>query len=564
MYEFRKDIVKIVSKTAEIDDSMLEQTKNPKLGDFALPCFLLAKNLKKSPVDVAKKIAEDSKPTELIEKIEAVGPYVNFFINKSKFSELILDEIIKLKKDYGKSLLGKGETLMIEFSSPNTNKPLHIGHIRNNLLGASISKMLEFSSYKVIKCCAINDRGIHICKSMLAYQKWGENKEPDKKADHFVGDFYVLFDKNSKQDPKLMEESYEMLKKWEEGDKETIALWKKMNNWVYKGFEKTYDALGIKFDKTYYESDIYQKGKKIIDSLLEKGIFQKNEEGNIYADLSEFNLPEKVVLRADGTSVYSTYDIALAQQKFDDFKMNASVYVVASEQDLYFKQMFAIFKKIGFEFSEKLFHRSYGMVNLPEGKMKSREGNVVDADDLIAETTASAKGEVKKRYDNLSDKEIERRANAIGLAGIKFLILKQDPVKDIEFNPKEAISFEGETGPYIQYAFARISSILKKHGRPIKEDVNFSLLDTEHEKQLVKHLSDFPEMLEDAVKNYDPSKVAHYLISLAQSFNEFYHNCPVLTEDEELKKARLLLIYCTRQVLGNGLNLLGIETLEEM
>ena len=564
MDEFKKDIVRIVSGKADVSDSMLEVPPDPKMGDFALPCFTFAKEMKKSPAEIAKEIAENSKATEMIEKITAAGPYVNFFLNKQKFAEKVLTEITKLKKDYGKSLAGKNLKVIVEFSSPNTNKPQHLGHVRNNLLGASISRILEFASQKVYRVNAINDRGIHIAKSMVAYKKYGEGKEPDKKSDHFVGEFYVLFEKKAKEDSSLLEEAYEMLRKWEEGDKETLALWKKMNNWVYKGFEKTYSSLGIDFDKTYYESEVYKKGKKLVIELFEKGVFNKNQEGSIYADLEEFDLPEKVVLRADGTSVYSTYDLALAQKKFEDFEMDSSVYVVASEQDLYFRQMFAIFKKIGFSFADRLFHRSYGMVNLPEGKMKSREGTVVDADDIIQEMTSMARAEVEKRYSDLTDVEIEKRAHAIGLAGLKFYMLKQDPVKDIEFNPKESISFEGETGPYVQYAFARISSILRKYGKPIKEDVNFGVINSEEEKQLIKTLSSFPDVSESASKNYDPSRIAHYLITLVQAFNDFYHNCPVLTENEEVKKTRLLISYCTRHTIGNGLMLLGIETLEEM
>jgi len=565
MDEFKKDIVRIVSKIVpDVTDSMIEIPPDSSLGDFAVPCFIFSKEMKKSPVEIAKQIAENSAPTEFIEKIVAVGPYVNFFVNKAKFAEFVLNSIIKLKGSYGKSLLGKGKTVMVEFSSPSLNKPQHLGHVRNNVLGASIAAVLDFASYKTIRANLLNDRGIHICKSMLAYKKFGENREPDKKPDHFVGDFYVLFNKMVKEHPELEEEAQEMLRKWEEGDKEILALWKKMSNWVYKGFNETYEKLGIHFDVTYYESDFYDKGKKIVEEGLQKGLLKKNKEGAIYAELKEFNLPDKFVLRADGTSIYVTQDIYLAKLKFEQYQLDKSIYLLGSEHNLYAKQLFAILKKLGFDFADKCYHKSYGMVFLPEGKMKSREGRVIDADDIIAKMVALAREEVKKRYTDLNQNEIEKRANAIGIAALKFFMVKQDAAKDIYFVPQESISFEGETGPYIQYSFARICSILKKYGKTVSEAVNFSAIAKEKEFELIKILAEFPERVEEAAKIYDASPIAHYLIKLAQAFNEFYHACPVLTEEEPLKKARILLVYCVRQVLGNGLSLLGIEAIEEM
>lgn len=565
MDEFKKDIVKIISKIVpNVSDSMLEFPKDSALGDLALPCFLFSKEMKKSPVEVAKMIAESSQPSDLVDKIIATGPYVNFFLRKSKLSELILNEVVKLKQLYGKSLAGKGKTVLVEFSSPNTNKPQHLGHVRNNVLGSSVSAILDFSSYKVIKANLINDRGIHICKSMLAYKKWGENKEPDKKSDHFVGDFYVLFNNNAKDSPELDDEAQEMLRLWEAGDKDVRALWKKMNSWVYKGFDETYSRLGIKFDVTYHESEIYDKGRKVIEDAFEKGLLKKNEEGAIYAELEEYKVPDKVVLRADGTSIYATQDIYLAKLRFEQYNFDKSIYVIGSEQNLYLKQLFAILKRLGFEFADRLYHKSYGMVNLPEGKMKSREGTVIDADDIITEMFTLSREEIMARYSDLTENEVNKRANAIGIGAIKFFMEKQDAIKDICFDPKESISFEGETGPYVQYSYARICSILKKYGKPVSEAVDFSLLGTGSEQNLIKCVAEFGVHVEDAAKNLDPSKIAHYLIKLAQAFNDFYHNCPVLTDDAELKKARILLIYCVKQVLGNGLNLLGIEQLEEM
>jgi len=465
MDEFKKDVVKIVSKIVpSVSDSMLEVPKDASLGDLALPCFLFSREMKKSPNDIAKLIEKGSEPTELIEKITAAGPYVNFFIKKSKFAEMVLSEAAKLKQIYGKSLSGKGKTVLIEFSAPNTNKPQHLGHVRNNVLGSSIAAILDFASFKAVRANLINDRGVHICKSMIAYQKWGENREPDKKPDHFVGDFYVLFNNHAKDNPELEEEAQEMLRLWEAGDKEARALWKKMNNWVYKGFEETYERLGVKFDVTYYESDFYDKGKKIVEEGFEKGLLRKNAEGAIYADLEEFSLPEKIVLRADGTSIYVTQDIYLAKMKFEQYSPDKSIYVVASEHNLYFRQLFAILKKLGFEFADKCYHKSYGMVYLPEGKMKSREGTVIDADDIITEMVTLAREEVMARHSDLTDNDVQKRANAIGIAAIKFFMAKQDAAKDIYFNPKESLSFEGETGPYVQYSYARVCSILKKYG----------------------------------------------------------------------------------------------------
>ncbi len=564
MEEFKKEIIRTVGKIVNATDSMLEIPPDSSMGDLALPCFSFAKDLKKNPADIAKKIEEEASPGELIEEIKAFGPYVNFFINKEKLAELTLKDIVKLKHSYGKSLTGKGKTIMVEYSSPSLNKPQHLGHVRNNVLGFSLSRIFEFSSYKVIKANLMNDRGIHICQSMLAYKEWGENKEPDKKPDHFVGGFYVMFHNNVKEKPELQEKAQQMLRKWEQGDKEILALWKKMNNWVYKGFQETYNSLGVDFDIYYHESEFYHKGKKIIDESLKKGLLKKSKNGAIYADLEEFGLPEKYVLRADGTTVYTTQDIYLAKLKFEQYDLDKSLYVVASEHNLYLQQLFAILKKMGFGFADKCYHRTYGMVFLPEGKMKSREGTVVDADDSIGRMKGLAKEEVEKRYEKLGEKEKDRRAKAIGLAGLKFYMLKQDPVKDIYFDPRESISFEGETGPYIQYAFARICSILRKFGKPINENIDFSLVKKEEEINLIKHLDLFYTAVEESAKHYDPSKIAHYLTGLAQMFNNFYHNCPVLSEREDLKKARLLLAYCTKQVLGNGISLLGIETLEEM
>jgi arginyl-tRNA synthetase len=452
---------------------------------------------------------------------------------------------------------------MIEYSQPNTNKPQHLGHVRNDLLGMSISNILQWVGYKVIKANLINDRGIHICKSMLAYQKWGNNQEPDVKSDHFVGKYYVMFSQKAKEDPKLEDEVKELLKKWEAGDKETLNLWKKMNEWCVKGFEQTYKDLGVDFDKVYYESQIYESGKKIVLDALEKDVFKKDKKGAIVAEL-EPNLPNKVLLRSDGTSIYITQDIGLAIKKFKDYKLDKSIYVVGSSQNLYFKQLFAVLDLLGYQGIEKCYHLSYGMVYLPEGKMKSREGIVVDADDLIKEVKDLAIEELKKRYKEITADELGKRAEQIGMGALKFMLLKQNPEKDMLYNPKESISFEGETGPYLQYSHARICSILRKHDADITKDVDFSLFKEKVELNLINQLFLFKEIVSQAAEQYKPSLIARYLLDLTQLFNEFYHSCPVLKAGENLKKSRLLLINKTKEIIKEGLSLFGIESPEKM
>jgi len=556
---FRKEIVKLIAKhgklTAEAIDGILEVPPNLDMGDYAFPCFFLAKERKESPLKIAKELASEIKPSKSISKIEAKGPYLNFFIDKPGFAKFVLTEEPEFTKRKG--------TIMIEYSQPNTNKPQHLGHVRNDLLGMTISVLLQKLGYKVIKVNTINDRGIHICKSMLAYQKWGNNKEPDKKSDHFVGDFYVMFAQKAKENPELEKEALELLNKWEVGDKETIAVWKKMNKWALDGFEQTYKDLGVKFDKVYYESEIYKAGKKIILDALNKGIFEKDETGAVIAKL-EPDLPNKVLLRTDGTSLYITQDIALAIQKFTDYKLDKSIYVVGSEQDLYFKQLFKVLDLLGYKGVEKCYHLSYGMVYLPSGKMKSREGTVVDADDLIKEVKDLARAELLKRYKDLTEDELNKRAEQIGLGALKFMMLKTDPKKDMLFNPEESISFEGETGPYLQYTHARICSILAKEDGTIKSKVDFSLLNEKVEQNLINQLFLFQETVEEAAEQYKPSLVARYLLELTQTFNEFYHKCPVIQAEQNLKEARLLLIDRTRQVIKEGLLLLGIESPERM
>jgi arginyl-tRNA synthetase len=430
--------------------------------------------------------------------------------------------------------------------------------LRNLAIGESISRILEFNSNKVIRANLNNDRGIHISKSMLAYQKWGKEKTPDDekiKSDHFVGEFYTLF--NKKKTKKLEKEAQELLKKWEEGDRRTLMLWKVMNNWALRGFEQTYKTFGIKHDVTFFESKIWKKGKDLIKEGLDKKIFTKSKKGEIKIDIKDEGLDEKILLRSDKTSLYITQDIALAKIKFDKYKLDQSIYVVGNEQEYHFNVLFSILKKLGFE-NKEMIHLSHGMVNLPEGKMKSREGTAVDADDFIEKLRLMAEKELKKR-EKLSKSELKKRSLVIALASIKYMLLKVDARRNVLFDPGKSINFEGNTGPYILYSYARASSIMKKAG----EQKKFKVYDLEpKEIELVKKLSQFPEIVFNAYKSLNPSIIANYSYQLAQIFNEFYHACKVIGSEQEA--FRLALVQSFRQVLKNSLKLLGIETIEEM
>jgi len=532
---------------------------------YAFPCFSLAKVEKKSPKVIAKELKKQIKLPDFLEDIEANGPYLNIKIK----SQYILKEIFELNEDYGRLRLKLGiadekkKRVVIEYPSPNTNKPLHFGHVRNMLLGKSLSNLLEYKGHTIFQVNLYNNRGIHICKSMLAYKKWGNNKKPDKKSDHFVGDYYVKYGEKLKQDKELEKEAYELLRLWEAGDKATVALWNKMNKWAIDGFNQTYDKLGISFEKEYFESDLYLKGKEIIFDALNKGIFEKVENGAIIARLKEkYNLEDKILVRSDGTSIYITQDIYLAYRKKADFNYDKSIYVVGDEQIQHFKWLFAILDMLGFK--EDNYHLSYGMINLPSGKMKSREGTIVDADDIIEEVENLAFQEVENRYPNIPSAEKKKRSEIIGQAALKFYILKYNPIKGFVFNPKESISFEGETGPYIQYCYARIASIIKKSELEVSTNLNWDLLRHEKEKFLIKQLVYFPETIDLSEKTYNIHLIAQYLLTLCQLFNSFYSSCQVISEDKELERARLLLIKCVQIVIKIGLNMLGIETLEQM
>ena len=543
-------------------DSLLEIPPSPELGDFAFPCFILAKSLKKAPNIIAQELSKKLKPKAPISEVKAVGAYLNFFVDKSKLSTDVIKNILNCAACYGSWPLKK-EKVMIEYPAPNTNKPLHLGHVRNMLLGNSICNILAFAGYQAIPVNYVNDRGVHICKSMLAYQKWGKNKQPDKKSDHFVGDFYVMFSQKAKEHPELEEETQELLRRWEAGDKELVALWKKMNKWALDGFNDTYKKFDVHHKKTYFESEIYNHGKEIIIEGLKKGLFAKDEEGAIIADLENDGLGKKVLIRKDGTAIYITTDIYLAKLKFDDFKMDKSVYIVGSEQIYHFKVLFKLLDMLGFPFAKNCYHLAYGLISLPEGRMKSREGTIVDGDDILEEMKKEAEEEVKKRHAELKKNEVDKRKEIIGKGALKFFILKYDPMKDFTYDPKESISFEGETGPYVQYAHARICSILRnvKKFEPekIKPEFNHKL-----ELRLITLLADFPRIVSEAAEQYKPSLVARYTLDLAQAFNEFYHECPVLKAEKKVMESRLVLILCVKQVIKNALDLLGIQSPEEM
>lgn len=551
--------LKVEIKEEEII-SLLEIPPSLDLGDYAFPCFTLAAKMKRSPADIAIELRSEMKSysEEEFEDIQTNGAYINFFLNKKNFAKRIITEVLSKKENFGKTDLGKGQKTMIEFLSPNTNKPLHFGHLRNISIGESISRISEFNGEKVIRVNLNNDRGIHICKSMAAYSMYGKNKKPEKeKPDHFVGKFYVMFNEKSKKNKKLELESHRVLQKWEQGDKEILALWTKMNRWAFEGHKKTLEKFGIDFDQEYYESKIYKKGKEIILKGTEDKIFEKKEDGSISVNLGE-QLGEKVLLRMDGTSVYITQDIYLAKLKLEEFNLTKSIYVVGNEQEYHFNVLFEILKRLKFDTS-KLKHLSHGLVNLPEGRLKSREGTKVDADDIIEKVQDLVKKELISR-EKLSKKELEERSLKIALSAIKHMLLRVDAKKNMFFNPKEAIKFEGDTGAYLLYSYARANSILKKAKSKKNKPSNFNLM--KEEGELVKKISNFSEIVIKSYENMNPSLIANYACQLAQSFNEFYQFCPVVGSDNE--EFRISLVKAFSYVMKNSLSLLGIEAIERM
>ena len=562
MNYIKKDLIKELSKLPELSnidlEKLIEIPPDKTLGDFSLPCFELAKSLKKNPNQISQELSKKIIKIKAIKQIKSVGPYINFYINPI----FVIKQTLSKKPNKQELNIGKSKKVMVEFSSPNTNKPQHLGHLRNNLLGQSISNILIKTNHKIIRTSIINDRGIHICKSMLAYMLWGQNKRPNKKPDHFVGDFYVMYEKNAKQNPDLDKKLKELLIKWEQGDKKTILIWKKLNSWVYQGFKQTYSYFDITFDKVYYESNIYKKAKQTIYSQLKKQTFEKKDDA-IIADLSKYNLPEKVLIRSDGTSLYITQDIYLALLRFKEYNPQKIIYVVANEQELHFKQLFAILDLINKgKYTQKLYHLSYGYISLPQGRMKSRQGTVVDTDTLLKDLIELSKKELLKR-NKLNKKQLEYKAKIIALSAIRVFFLKYDPLTDFVFNPESSISFDGETGPYILYTYARINSILKQQ-KPKKGKINYSLLSTPQEIDIALHLSMLNDIIIKSSNELKPSLIIRYILELCQKINGFYQKYQVLKAPEDLKFARLALLQKTKETLKKSLDLLSIKYLEKM
>ena len=528
-------------------------------GDLALKFFQLTKSEGQSPVQIAERVAQALSDCDIIEKTELAGPYLNLFFAPEAFFAAV--EKAPLQGD-----ISQGQNIVVEFSGPNTNKPLHLGHMRNHALGISVSNLLEAVGATVHRVNIINDRGVHICKSMLAYEKWGENKEPNKKSDHFVGDWYVRFDQEAKKNESLIEEAKEMLVKWEQGDEEVRTLWKKMSDWALNGHKETYARQGIHFEKEYYESEYYTAGRDIAEKGLQKGVFQKREDGAIVIDLSDEGLDEKVILRADGTSIYLTQDLAVALARVNDFNPDQMMYVVADEQNYHFKVLFTCLDRLGLIEPKHLHHLGYGLVNLPDGRMKSREGTVVDADNLMDELHELAAEEIQKRHNDWKKDEIDDTAEKIQDAAWKFFLLQTSPKKSITFDAKQSIAFEGATGPYLQYAAVRIRSILRKaQEQNIAVDTGEMKGLGEEEKLLGAKILAFSDVLNRAAENLNPTYVVTYLLELAQDWSSYYATNSVLqAETPELIHARVALAEKVLSVLEKGMTVLGFQAPERM
>ena len=568
------------------DKVQLQETRKDFAGDLTVVVFPWVKAARKAPAVVAAEIGkwlEDN--VDEVESTNAVGGFLNIVIKAGNWSKLLAD--IAATPDYGITAATEGSPLvMVEYSSPNTNKPLHLGHLRNILLGYSLSQILSACGNRVVKTNIVNDRGIHICKSMLAWQKWGNGATPEstgKKGDHLIGDYYVEFDKHFKAEVKelmakgmtedeakaaspLMLEAREMLRRWEARDPEVRALWETMNQWVYDGFDETYRRMGVDFDKIYYESNTYLEGKSKVLEGLEKGIMYRKDDGSVWADLTADGLDHKLLLRADGTSVYMTQDIGTAKLRFADYPIDKMIYVVGNEQNYHFQVLSILLDKLGFKWGKDLVHFSYGMVELPEGKMKSREGTVVDADDLMAEMVNTARQVAQEmgKTDGLTEAEIDDIAETVGLGALKYFLLKVDPRKNMTFNPKESIDFNGNTGPFIQYTYARIRSVMRKNADFTPVDYS-GVQPDEKEAALIQQLAAFPSVVAEAGRTYSPSTIANYAYDLVKSYNAFYHDHQILREpDPAVRSLRLALSEQTARVVRTAMSLLGIKVPERM
>ena len=584
----------------EVPDNLLQlqKTKREFEGHLTLVTFPLLRISRKKPEETAQEIGQYlQENSDAVAAFNVVKGFLNLVVAPQKWVELL--EVIDADDHYGFVKPTEASPLvMIEYSSPNTNKPLHLGHVRNNLLGWSLSQIMEANGNRVVKTNIVNDRGIHICKSMLAWLKYGNGETPQssgKKGDHLIGDYYVAFDKHyreqvkelkakfiaegiaeeeaetrAKNEAPLIVEAHEMLVKWEQGDKEVRDLWRKMNAWVYEGFDETYKALGVGFDKIYYESDTYLEGKEKVEEGLKKGIFYRRPDGSVWADLTKEGLDEKLLLRADGTSVYMTQDIGTAKLRFQDYPIDKMIYVVGNEQNYHFQVLSILLDKLGFEWGKSLVHFSYGMVELPNGKMKSREGTVVDADDLVAEMVRQARktADESGKFADMPEEEKAQVARIVGMGALKYFLLKVDARKNMLFNPEESIDFNGNTGPFIQYTYARIRSILRKAAEAgievpaqLPTDVELSV----KEEALVQHVADFANVVGQAGQEYSPSSVAAYCYDLVKEYNQFYHDFSILREEDAKKRAfRLVLSKNVAKVVRLGMSLLGIEMPERM
>ncbi|MGE8514088.1 MAG: arginine--tRNA ligase [Chryseobacterium culicis] len=582
-YIIEEKLSEVILNVYQLKDIKLEvqENKTEFEGDFTIVTFPLVKQLKKNPESIGIELGEAlTEQTEIFESFNVVKGFLNVKVK----NQLFVDNFRSVTNNFS-TIEKKNATVMVEYSSPNTNKPLHLGHIRNNLLGFSVAQILKEAGYDVIKTQIINDRGIHICKSMLAWEKFGNGATPETtntKGDKFVGNYYVEFDKNykkeiadlvnqgvgeeqAKKDAPVMKEAQKMLLDWENGEETVRALWAEMNSWVYKGFNETYKRLGVDFDQVQYESNTYILGKDLIQAGLDKGVLYQKEDGSVWCDLTDEGLDQKLLLRSDGTSVYMTQDLGTAVERFKQNNIQKLIYTVGNEQDYHFQVLFKILKKLGYEWADQLFHLSYGMVELPEGKMKSREGTVVDADDLMQEMyeTAKSKAQELGKLETLSEEDKEASYETVGLGALKYFMLKVDPKKKMLFNPAESIDFNGNTGPFIQYTYARIQSLLSKAGALQTETADIEL--NQSEKELIMQLANFKTVVAKSAETLSPALVANYVYDLVKAYNSFYQNNPILNqEDENVKQFRLNISDITAKTIKKSLELLGIGTVNRM
>lgn len=580
------DAVKALYGAEVAADSIVPSTTKKEFeGNLTIVVFPFLKASHKRPEDTAQEIGEYLVANcEAVEKFNVIKGFLNITIKPSFWTSVL--QSVEATENFGfKPVTDDSRLVMIEYSSPNTNKPLHLGHVRNNLLGFSLAKIMEANGNKVVKTNIVNDRGIHICKSMLAWLKWGNGITPEKagkKGDHLIGDFYVAFDKHYKEELQqlmdggmtkeeaeanstLMKEARTMLKKWEDGDEEVRSLWRTMNEWVYAGFDETYARMGVSFDKIYYESNTYLEGKEKVLEGLEKGIFYRKDDNSVWADLTADGLDQKLLLRTDGTSVYMTQDIGTAKLRFQDYPIDQMIYVVGNEQNYHFQVLSLLLDKLGFSWGKDLIHFSYGMVELPNGKMKSREGTVVDADELMDEMIATARKMSEGRLKGVPEEEMDDVYRIIGLGALKYFILKVDPRKNMLFNPQESIDFNGNTGPFVQYTYARIRSVLRKSDEADAATDITAYEPNEKEIEIIQRIADFPSVVSEAGRTYSPALIANYVFELAKGYNQFYHDYSILKEENGVARAfRLHLSRTVADIIRRGFSLLGVEVPERM